>query len=202
MINVYAFMQINTDASEFHIVNVIINGYYSLNKDCYTDTCTFCPRIYSKGDDVYLDDKGYYIYDISEYSTQCSEYITLKFITVYDGSALYLENVDVLYFQQQYYSFIYSQGSVYLSNVNFDRIQAYEEGAFIVLDCSNCKSLDFSYRNGRVINLNYGYEYKTDIYQSGFIKTQKISSFLMQNVVFDFDMVVTGISLTTYNYLI
>ena len=182
VINVYGYMQINTDASELYIKNVIFNGYSSLKQDCSTDTCTFCPRIYLQSDGNYQDDKGQNINDLNNYPTQCSKYNNLNFITVSDGSDLYLENVNVLYFQQQYKSFIYAQGSAYLTNVNFDRVQAYEEGAFIWLDCSNCKKLEFLFSGGSVTNLNYGYEYKTDIYQSGFIKTQDISFFEMYNV--------------------
>ena len=194
-------MEINTKALELHIVNVIMDGYLPF-EGCATDTCTFCPRVYSQSDGKYQDDKGNNINATQNYLSQCSGYNSLNFITVSDGSALYLEKFDVLYFQQQYNSFIYAQGSVSLTNVNFDRIQAYEKGAFIILDCSNCKNLDFSYKGGTVTNLNYGYEYKTDIYQSGFIKSQGISSFLMENVVFAFDMVVSGKNLTDYNHLI
>ena len=196
-------MEINTDALELHIVNVIMSGLGSISYcSPNINTCYFCPRIYSIGDGVYQDDKGNYIFDLKNYPNHCSDYNSLNFITVSDGSALYLENVGFWYFQQQYNSFIYAQGSVSLTNVNFDRIQAYEKGAFIILDCSNCKNLDFSYKGGTVTNLNYGYEYKTDIYQSGFIKSQGISSFLMENVVFTFDMVVSGKNLTDYNHLI
>jgi hypothetical protein len=78
---------------------------------------------------VYTDDLGEFISDTSLYSTNCNKFNKINFITVPDGSALFLENVDVKYFQQQYNSFIYARGSVNMTFVNFYRVQAYSHGA-------------------------------------------------------------------------
>ena len=102
---------------------------FALKSDCSVETCFYCPTIVSLGNGVYRDDHFNYFANTSNFGTSCSSYNSINFITVPDGSALSLENVEVEYFQQQYNSFIYAQGSVTLSSVNFDRIQAYSQGA-------------------------------------------------------------------------
>ena len=74
---------------------------------------------------TYYDDRNNQILEINEYATNCSYFSNTNFITVEKNSSLLLESVDVQYFQQQYRSFIYSEGlSVNLTYVNFKRIQA------------------------------------------------------------------------------
>ena len=128
-IYVLGYMQIFSYVKKIFIENVVFNGKFALKSDCSVDSCFYCPTIVSEGNGVYKDDHSNYFTNTSNYGTSCSSYNSINFITVPDGSALSLENVDVEYFQQQYNSFIYAQGSVTLSSVNFDRIQVYNQGA-------------------------------------------------------------------------
>ena len=126
---VLGYMQIFSKAKKIYIENVVFNGKFALKSDCSVNTCFYCPTIISVGNGVYRDDHWNYFTNTSNYGTSCSNYNSINFITVADGSALYLINVNVEYFQQQYNSFVYAQGAVSLSHVNFDRIQAYSQGA-------------------------------------------------------------------------
>ena len=119
-------MSIHTKAKKLTIKNVIFDGRYSLISFCKSDSCRYCPNIKTYHlNQTYYDDRNNQILEINEYATNCSYFSNTNFITVEKNSSLLLESVDVQYFQQQYRSFIYSEGlSVNLTYVNFKRIQA------------------------------------------------------------------------------
>ena len=189
-----------------YIKNIIFNGQYSLMNGCNAVTCMYCPYIKTiiEGN-FYKDDRGNVIQttSLSQYAQNCASFNSYSFITVPSGSTLELDTVDVVSFQQQFYAFINAQGSVTLKTVNFIKSQASSSGAWIYLSCtSGCSSVSFTYTGGSVTNFNYGYEFLSTTYQSGFLTAKGTYDIDISNVSIDYAMVVSGSSYSTYNYFI
>lgn len=195
-------MKFYVSSQSFYIKNVVFNGVQALSNNCAGGSCSYCPY-YTNMSIYYFDDRGNPITNLGNLGTTCSDFNSYDFITVPSSRSLYLDTVDVFNFQQQFNSFINSQGSVTLTNVNFNMIQS--ANAWIIMSCTtsstgttnNCNSA-FTFNGGSVKNLNYGYEYRTSILQYGFLTASNLGSFYMSNVAFNYDMAVTGSSSTVY----
>ena len=194
---------INSQALTIYIKNIIFDGRFGLSSKCSNITCMYCPYL-NQISNKYFDDHSNPVTDVTNYAQNCPGFTSINFITVGVDSNLYLDTVDVKNFQQQFQSFIYSNGGVYLTSVNFDKIQASSSKAWIYMECltSSCPNLNFKYKGGNITNLNYGYEYRADILLSGFFKGDGINYFEMNGVTIQYAFVVTGIDLTTVNYFI
>ena len=196
-------MKIKSKALKLYIINVIFNGQYALQSSCSSDLCMYCPYLSTPISGYSLNDRNQLIEDTSQYAQNCNTFNSFSFITVPAGSSLTMDTVDVINCQQQFKSFINSQGSLTLTRVNFNRIQSAASQAWIYMSCSsNCDSVDFSYSEGNITNLNYGYEYLPDTVQSGFLDARNINSVSLYGILVDYAMVATGISVTASTYLL
>ena len=121
-------MRIHSKFKIVSIKNIILDGRYSLVNECSHNSCRYCPYVsaYDSSSGVlYFDDRNKTILNIENYATNCDDFHDINFITIDYNTSLFLEFLDVHYFQQQYSSFISSQGTIVnLTSVNFDRVQS------------------------------------------------------------------------------
>ena len=191
-------MRIHSKAESLIIRYINFNGSLSLDSNCKTESCTYCPYYSKVYENLYINDRSSLI-DISQYSSGCDSFSSSKFITVESGSSLQLEEVGVYNFQQQYSSFIYSEGKVSLVNVDFNKVQSASSGFFIYVYGEDSS---FTYVNGKVSGVNYGYEYRNDIEQSGFFYADSSDSVEFEDIEFDSNFVLVGSDQSVSSYFI
>jgi len=185
-------ISLNFGSAEVKLMFLKIDGTNSFHASCDGGFCSYCPYTIEKDSKKY-DDK-FNLYDDAHPlpSTGC-EATQSSFISVGCSGSLEVENVDIVNNRQAFLGFFNVKGSVILNRVNFNNILVsgkYKVG-FITQDCSTCslQSADyvcnFEYIGGSVKLLNNGYEYNSEITQSGFyvgISPQKVN---IMSVTFD-----------------
>ena len=193
-----SFIRFYTLAETLVFRYVNFDGSKSLIDDCEDSLCMYCPYYSEEYTNVYVNDRSKKI-DPTNYGKDCEAYSDFNFIQIDSGKELIMEEVDVNYFQQQFNSFIYSEGKVSLVNVSFNKIQASKGGVFISIKTSTGS---FEYKSGTVSNLNYGYEYRTDIVQSGFLKAEASGDISLTGITFTNNFVMIGLDQSLTSALI
>ena len=129
VIYTYGPMVITSQFKTLRFKNFVLDGRYSMVSNCSYDTCKYCPYVktfHINNEIEYYDDRGNEIYKIQNYAQDCKKFYYIHFITITYNQSLYFESIDVNYFQQQYFTFVNSQGVlVNFTNTNFFRIQSY-----------------------------------------------------------------------------
>jgi hypothetical protein len=167
---------------------VDLDGYYSLDNSCTEDACSYCP--YSSFKNGHYEDDRSNPTSRPNWGQGCGT--THYFIEGGGCNILTLKNVAVTNFRQQFKSFVYIVGYIYMMDVTFSNIQSRPDSAFIINVPAHCGPLNsvFEYVGGTVELLNNGYEYRDDLTQGGFIKLTKTYKVLIKDVQFTSNFVI------------
>ncbi|CAG9325672.1 unnamed protein product [Blepharisma stoltei] len=198
-------MMIHSNAKKLVISDIYLSGIESLKPNCTFSNCTYCPYLFTPDGKWYRDDQYYIVKNITDFPQNCTDNYDLIIIQVDSGSSLEISSSFIMYFQEQYKAFIMSMGAVNLTNVTFYRMQAspLPQSAIIVMNClTNCKGVSFNFNTGGVYYINWGYEYRDDLEQSGFFYSNGIDSVIIYNVTFEYNMAISGNSANNFNKFI
>jgi hypothetical protein len=179
---------------------VKLDGTKSLYTDKCTsgDSCSYCPYYIEVAKGYLMDDRG----NVSEVrdlqvGRDCESFNDIVFITVANGGALTMKDVQVNNFRQQFSSIISADGAVTLQNTDFDNVQTGRDAVVV----GNCKtdpstSCVFTYTSGSITRLNNGYEYRSDLVQYGFLSLTRFYSVALSSLTFSKNAVFYGSSST------
>ena len=195
--------KISPKASKVYIQNIEFIGTFTMKNDCITEFCAYCPYL-NKKNNQYVNDRDEVIdYNTvdANYSTNCGDYSAVNVFTF--TTKVYIENVTFVDFRYQYNSFIKSSSLLYLTNVNFSKMQASSAGSVILLSCSdNCIESDFIYSEGIVSDLGTGYDDTEFVETGSFIKANGFGYISIKNVEFSYNFNLINKQTAEYSYLL
>jgi hypothetical protein len=186
----------NFNNIDLEISHVVFDGSNSLAlypDQCSPGLCNYCPSFDRvAGATVVVDDRGigHNVNEVS-YSTNCSPFNSLNFITVRDKASLRLRSVDFNNFRQQFNSLINADSTdLSLHDTSFSNVQT-SPSQVILAKCTEPHSskCTVTYDDGTVTLLNNGYEFKTDISQHGFMAVKGYYHVSLSNLRFSYNII-------------
>ena len=172
-------------AAALEITNVVFNGAFSLDSQCFREECTYCPYYFTT-DGVDYNDKEQAV-DLRLFATSCGGNSGRSFIEFEEGGSLVLTNVTFTEFRQQMTVLKLIEVNAVLVNVSFVSVQAASNSAVVVQEGGS-----FVWVLGMVEFLNYGYEYIKDLELGGFLQVSNAVYMQLQYLIFQWNTVFSG----------
>lgn len=163
------------------ISNIVFDGRFSLNPECLTEKCYYCPY-YIEKNGIFYNDKLQAV-DPEFSPISCENNWEIAFLTFEQGGSLLLTNVTFTQFRQQLKAIIELNDvfSVFF-NVSFVSVQSASSSAVILQNGGS-----FVWTVGMLEFLNYGYENVEDLELGGFLYIENTVYFHLEYLVFQWN---------------
>ncbi|CAG9323996.1 unnamed protein product [Blepharisma stoltei] len=169
--------------------NIIFDGSTKFSPFC-TD-CDYC-KATTSDDGVITDDHGNTL-DSNSYVPQstCDEFHNTNFFEIGSNGILYLNNVEINNFRQQYNSIVTLKGGILdMSLVSFYNIMSKPNSGVIVSNaCSSDYCGELHFINSSVSLLNNGYEVNDAVDLAGFMVLNQIKYVKFEDITIEYNLV-------------
>lgn len=175
------------DLKSLILENIILDGQKALDPECNDSNCGYCKYVHD--------------YD-GNYRSTCEprdENLLKSLIELNDSGNLYIANCKFINMRQDYRSLIHiNNGKIELIDVDFENIKVHDSNSqvfsVIKVDCKLILCVDsFLYYGGSVTLIGNGYEYYSNIVQSGFLIANNPGNLKIINVEFSYNRFLCGL---------